>query len=269
MTRFLQVLTPFCLGSLLACGGTDPQATQPEPRTLATTSQSLVKVNQTYSYWDVQNVPAQGLYNFDLTIFPSNDPAADATHVAPWYFYAAQFAFKTGGDAGYIGIQTDPNGKRAVFSIWGANGATCSNVSGAICQPFSHEGVGYQTMVPFNWVAGQYYRVRVWQNGADAEGEWWLGVIINDSTQTETVVGRIRVPWGRNWLSGSIINWVEWYGPGTDNCTQLTSSTVYFAPPKGNAGTLTAPPPYNTTGQGPCASDVSVYGEWMRHYNGW
>lgn len=221
----------------------------------------------TYSDWNLPNRPAEGFYNIDGTIYPSNDPVAGTGQSQPWLFYSSQFGI-VNGDGGYIGIQKDPNGKRAIFSIWGANGASCASVAGAICRPFTGEGDGYQTMIPYNWVAGHYYRTRVWAVSTDANGDWWVGAIIDDTTATEQVIGYIRVPLSYQWLNGYTINWVEWYGPQSSTCAQLPSSTVYFAPPRANNGAVVASAPHNHLGGGACPSTIQMYGEWARHHNG-
>src|SRR5690242_17244681 len=109
---------------------------------------AAVRPQGTYSDWAL---PGSGYYNIDTPIFPSNDPRPAPGQQNQAYFYSSQFGF-TNGPGGYVGIQTDANGKRAVFSIWDANGVSCSSVRGAICQRFTGEGDGYQTMIPYNWV---------------------------------------------------------------------------------------------------------------------
>ncbi len=229
------------------------------------TTNSLVGPQGTYSDW---SLPGSGYYNIDSPIFPSNNPRPAAGQVSQSYFYASQFAF-TDGTVGYIGIQTDARGKRAVFSIWDATGASCSAVAGAICQRFDGEGEGWQTMIPYNWVAGHSYRTRVWAVRTDASGEWWLGAIIDDTLGTEAIIGSIHVPIGRGRLSGHITTWTEWYGPHVTACNQLPISVIFFGPPRANGGTVYAGSARNWYGRGLCPSSLSTYGEWTRQRNGW
>jgi hypothetical protein len=121
---------------------------------------SAVGPQGTYTDWWLPNLPAEGFFNIDGYITPVNEPTVGPGQVQFAYFYSSQFGI-VDGDGGYIGIQTDGNGKRAIFSIWGANGAQCADVAGAICQPFTGEGDGYQTLVPYEWVPGHRYRTRV------------------------------------------------------------------------------------------------------------
>ena len=82
-----------------------------------------VAPNGTYSNW-TWPATSTGYYNFDqrLTILGHSS----GTH----YFWAHQMHF-VGGDGGYLGLQVGSypnNTKIALFSLWGANGA-----SGARC----------------------------------------------------------------------------------------------------------------------------------------
>ncbi len=225
-------------------------------------------IRGTYSDW---YLPAQGTgyYNYDQTIFPGNLPMPGAGQVTPTYYYASVFEYRnTPGSGGYLGLQVDGNGRRAIFSIWNARAARPSAEPGALARPFDGEGVGYQTMIPYDWQPGHYYRMRVWAVGTDAGGEWWLGVVIDDTTGRETVIGTIQVAPGRGWIAPHIGNFVEWYGQKGDSCAQLPLSDVYFGPPKGDAGSALAGAPSNSFGGGACASALSMYGEWAHHRNG-
>lgn len=230
---------------------------------------SPVSVQQTYSDWALPATDG-GYWNIDTPVFPSNLPQRGPGQEGLSYFYAAQFGFSRGADPGYIGIQIDQS-QRAIFSIWGATGASCSTVAGAICRPFTGEGDGWQTAVPYQWVAGHYYETRVWAVGSDADGDWWLGALLDRTpgAEAETIIGTLRVPHGRGWLSGNVSTWVEWYGPPARTCQALPISVVYFGPSRGNNGTAIAGAPSSHLGSGACPSSVSTYGEWARHRNGW
>ena len=231
----------------------------------ATSPSAPISPQGTYSDW---SLPGNDYYNIDTPIVPVNDPRPSRGQVNQAYFYASQFGF-TGGPGGYAGIQTDANGKRAIFSIWDADQALCSGVAGAICQPFGGEGVGYQTMIPYPWTARHAYRTRVWALNKDASGEWWLGAILDDTLGTEAIIGSIHVPTGRGRLSGTIYTWVEWYAPQASNCTQLPLSLVFFGRPRANAGSAEAGSPTNHYGAGACPSLISGNGARVRHRNGW
>lgn len=223
----------------------------------------------TYSEWTVPNQPADGFFNIDTTIFPSNEPAPGPGQVQPWLFYSSQFGIVGSGVGGYIGIQKDPNGKRAIFSIWNANGAQCAPLPGALCRPFTGEGDGYQTLVPYNWVAGRHYRTRVWVLSSDASGEWWIGEVKDETTGIAQVIGYIRVPSHWKWLDGYVVNWAEWYGPKPATCSQVPRWMVYFSPPRANGGALAAGPAYNHTRTDACPfSGITTYSLWAGHHSG-
>lgn len=101
--------------------------------------------------------------------------------------------FRTRTLADILACRTDVNGKRAIFSIWNAYGAQCSSVPGAICQPFTGQGDGYQTLIPYNWVVSHHYYVYVY---ADSPG-WLGGWVYDQELGTWTLIGAIQV--GTNW----------------------------------------------------------------------
>jgi hypothetical protein len=228
---------------------------------------SAVGPQGTYTDWWLPNLPAEGFFTIDGYITPVNEPTVGPGQVQFAYFYSSQFGI-VDGDGGYIGIQTDGNGKRAIFSIWGANGAQCADVAGAICQPFTGEGDGYQTLVPYEWVPGHRYRTRVWALDSDADGDWWVGEVADLTAGTAQVVGYIRVPPVYQWLKSYIINWVEWYAPQAETCDQLPESAVLFGRPDGNAGGVSAGEPNNHYGTGVCPSQIYMVNGQAMHRNG-
>lgn len=233
----------------------------------AGTRASAVGPQGTYSDWWLPDQPPEGFFNLDGFISPANEPTVGPGQVQLAYFYSSQFGI-VDGDGGYIGIQKDANGKRAIFSIWGANAARCADAAGAICRPFTGEGDGYQTMVPYAWSPGHRYRTRVWAVDSDAAGDWWVGELADLTAGTAQVVGYIRVPLGYRWLKNYVINWVEWYAPQAANCDQLPSSAVYFGPPDANAGGVHASTPNNHLGSGACPSSIQMVGMRALHRNG-
>jgi hypothetical protein len=227
-----------------------------------------------FTYW--ANYPSSGYFNFDKLMYVANDPKPRIGQVTQAYFYSHQFG-SVGGDGGYIGIQTDGNGKRAIFSWWAAIGASCSPQPGAICRPFSGEGTGYQTMIPYSWQVGHYYRTRVWIVSQNNTAETWVGAVqdrgTNNTAGTEVVIGYITVPRSFGYLSYVSVNWVEWYAPRAANCDQLPYSSVTFYPTQANAGAVTANfPGINHLGGGNCPSTITNVatpaGPAVRHENG-
>ena len=83
------------------------------------------------------------------------------------YFWAHQFQL-VDGEGGYLGLQTKGNradgslGKMAIFSIWDAVEAEGAGPGGFGCVRFGGEGTGWSCRIPYHWVAGHAYRLRVW-----------------------------------------------------------------------------------------------------------
>lgn len=224
----------------------------------------------TYSDWTQAASPATGFYNLDIKVYPGNEP----TTLSHGVYYAHQFGILK-GSGGYIGLQKDAGGKRAIFSIWNAleaQGPGLGRPCGAFPPPcagtFGGEGEGYQTMVPYAWQPGHYYRYRVWTTSSDARGTWWGGWIIDETAGTETLIGLIRVPPSWQWLDRVSYTWVEYYAANARTCSQLGYSVVHFDHPTGNAGTSVAGEPSNHLGPGTCPSQVTMFGNWAKHEMG-
>lgn len=229
-------------------------------------------IQGTYTDWLQPSWPVEGFSTIEGTILPLNDPVPAVGQVDSSYFYAMQFHFFDGLGA-YIGIQIRPGaewGRLAIFSVWQATAATCADVPGAICQPFEGEGEGYQTLIPYNWIAGHTYRTRVRSVGTDESGDWWAGEIIDLNTQTTQLIGRIRVPLSYRRLTYYQINWVEWFGPDPGNCDAIPQSIVQFSPPIGSPGAVAAGAPDNHLGNPAyCPSSLSTRLDGsVVHYNG-
>lgn len=178
----------------------------------------------TYSNWRAPaGAPAGGWEGIGEYVYPVNDPKPTAGQAPQAYFYSNQFGVSTTG--GYVGIQTDINGKRAIFSLWGATSATCSPVPGAICQPFGGEGTGYQTLIPYAWQAGVRYFTYVSRDPNQCNK--WNGSISDGSTTT--AIGSIVVP-GCGGITDGNSTWVEWYAANPADCSGYPSADVYFYP---------------------------------------
>lgn len=166
----------------------------------------------------------------------NNDPRPSRGQVSQAYFYAYQFGFWAVSTGGYIGIQTDFGGKRAVFSLWNSLGCYPSPEPGATCGSFNEDGTGYSVSIPYNWQAGHIYELIVrphWTYQAP-DGHWTMmwGEIKDQSTGATKVIGELKVPfWGLIDRGG--VNWVEYYGPSITSCAQLPYFDVGFGAPEG------------------------------------
>src|SRR5262249_9370340 len=136
-----------------------PPTDDPSPEAIGV---SALSEQATYTWWQHLSPPASGFRMMRSWIFVEHEPASRPGQAPPAYLHSYQFHFNAAGsDGGYIGLQKDSQGMRAIFSVWGATGATCSPVPGAICRPFGGEGTGYQTMVPYTWHGGSFYIFQV------------------------------------------------------------------------------------------------------------
>jgi hypothetical protein len=87
-----------------------------------------------------------------------------------------------GGEAAYLGFQTagsEPTGKIAIFSVWGAIDAEGPEYAA----PFAGEGTGMTVRIRYGWVPGRRERLAL---RADGDG-WWRAEV------DDRPVGRIRV----------------------------------------------------------------------------
>jgi len=213
------------------------------------TAYAAVQINGTYSYWYWPS-SSTGYYNFDQQVQIIDHTAG--TH----YFWAHSFAF-IGGDQGYLGLQVGShpnNSKIALFSIWGANGA-----SGPRCGTFVEGTPGYTCRLdPYNWVTGRTYRLRIWVLSTEAAGEWWGAWVQDTVTGVDSYVGKLRVPapWGR--LDTWTVSFTEYFGPQVNTCAQIPWAYAGFAVPTANNGTVRITTHQHVIGPGSCPQYARV-----------
>jgi hypothetical protein len=155
------------------------------------------------------------------------------------FFWSHQVELRN-GETAYFGLQTlgerpdGTHGKVAIFSIWNALGAR----GPGLAQPFSGEGEGYQTLIPYEWKPGRTYRLRMFRSGETRRGTEWSATVRDEATGEVSPIGTITVPkkWGGlgNWS----VMWSERYtGPEVRTCDDVGYSRVLFTPPTANHGT--------------------------------
>jgi hypothetical protein len=175
----------------------------------------------TYAHltWPAPEARFAGFRSFEWELTPELDTAQG-------YFWAHQFALRGSdppGTGGYAGLQANgvyPGGptKVAIFSIWNALDARGDGVA----QPFGGEGVGFQTLVRFQWTAGRRYHLGVHALPPDAGGgHWWAGRVRDAEAGFEVEIGRIRVP--EHWvgLDRWSIAWTELFSPPIRRCSHM------------------------------------------------
>jgi hypothetical protein len=150
------------------------------------------------------------------------EPRTDPSPVG--YFWSHQVAL-LGGEAAYAGLQTqgsDPTGKIAIFSVWGAIDAEGPEYAG----PFGGEGIGMTVRIRYEWAIGRRERLAV---RSDGDG-WWRAQV------GEEVVGRIRVGPRIGGLAATSIMWTERYAPPLRRCDDIGHAEAWFGEPRTGEG---------------------------------
>jgi hypothetical protein len=145
------------------------------------------------------------------------EPRTDPSPVG--YFWSHQVALVR-GEAGYLGLQTEgsePTGKIAIFSVWGAIDADGPEYAA----PFSGEGIGMTVRIRYQWAPGRPERLAI-----RAEGHgWWRAEVDNRQ------IGRVRVDSAWGGLGSTSIMWTERYAPPLRSCSDLGHSVAWFGTP--------------------------------------
>lgn len=166
----------------------------------------------TYTTWSWRQA-ASGFSSMRWELEPRTDPSPVG------YFWSHQVAI-IGGEAAYFGLQTcgsEPTGKIAIFSVWGAIDAEGPEY----VAPFGGEGSGMTVRIRYPWAPGRRERLVLQSDG----GGWWR------AAAGGRVVGRIRVDprWGA--LAPSSIMWTERYSAPPRTCAELGHSLAWFGAP--------------------------------------
>lgn len=174
------------------------------------------------------------IYNHDIHLTWNKDP--DASQMGYYSMYAFYFQNNV---IGYMGLQKDKDGKKAIFSIWDKPNAASATPLVNWCQRFGHEGTGAQCIIPFDWKAGREYKIRIWkinESGAEKWGAW----VIDYATGEETLIGVIGLKGYGGLKAVSLAN-IENYGQaGNLNCNQFKDFSVTWKGPYYNNGSSTA-----------------------------
>lgn len=193
-----------------------------------------------YTEWHWPEPPpdgdgSPGYKSFELGLTIEREPPADVG-----YFWSHQVELQD-GDTAYFGLQTlgrrpdGSEGKVAIFSIWKALGAR----GPGIAQPFSGEGEGYQTVIPYAWKPGRMYRLRMFRSGESRRGTEWSATVRDESSGEVSPIGTITVPkkWGG--LGAWSVMWSERYtGPEVRTCDDVGYSRVTFTAPTADGGSV-------------------------------
>ena len=166
----------------------------------------------TYTTWSWPSTPT-GHAEMRWEVEPRTDPSPVG------YFWSHQVAL-LGGEAAYVGLQTqgsDPAGKIAIFSVWGALEAEGPEAA----RPFSGEGTGMQVLIRYEWAPGRRERLALRADG----GGWWSAEVDG------LLVGRIRVDAAWHGLASTSIMWTERYAPPLRTCAEIGHAVAWFGTP--------------------------------------
>ena len=180
--------------------------------------------------------PKAGSFNNQEVFFTwENDPVLPQNMgvFASFYFV---FQNRVGG---YIGAQKDGTGKKAIFSIWDAGSTPSAQPSrpAGNCKRFAHEGLGTTCTVPYSWVVGHEYRVKVLDKGRGTGVEEWEGSIFDTTSGVETRIGTIALSdnAGYGQLNNNPAIFFEHYGSAVvDSCAALPYAKLTWRGPYAN-----------------------------------
>lgn len=224
---------------------------------VATLNSFAVTLPVHHAYIDYSGKVNEAIYNHDIHLTWNKDP--DASKMGYYSQYAFYFDV---GVVGYMGLQKDKDGKKAIFSIWDKPNAISASPLMDWCRRFGHEGSGAQCIIPFEWKAGREYKMRVWKIN-EPGAEKWGGWVVDYATGEETLIGVIGTQ-GYGGLTGYSIAVIENYGPGDAgflNCNYFKDLSVTWKGPYYNNGSKTAEQAYSryTTGVGnSCEQQTSI-----------
>jgi hypothetical protein len=166
----------------------------------------------TYTTWSWPPAPA-GYTVFRWEVEPRRDPSPVG------YFWSHQVAL-VGGEAAYVGLQTqgsEPSGKIAIFSVWGAIDAEGPEYAA----PFAGEGTGMSVRIRYGWAPGRRERLALRADG----GGWWRAEV------DDRLIGRIRVDAAWEGLASTSIMWTERYAPPLRTCAEIGHAVAWFGTP--------------------------------------
>ncbi|MBF0310136.1 MAG: hypothetical protein HQL56_11470 [Magnetococcales bacterium] len=168
-------------------------------------------------------------------------PAGDIGYYA---MYAFDFANKV---TGYMGLQWDKRGKKAIFSIWDEPDTITSNPEGN-CRRFGHEGNGASCIQPLDWIAGESYRLWVRRVESLPWGERWQAGVTAVSSGKSFVTGSIALKNGAagkgyGGLTPGGITVLEYYGtlPEKAVCAMLPPVEIAWSGPFVTEGVAVSP----------------------------
>jgi hypothetical protein len=179
-------------------------------------------------------------WNFDIYITWEHD-VSSSTGIYP----AFTFGFQN-GQGGYMGTQSDSNGKHALFSIWDESDDSITALPASTnCNRFGHEGSGTSCFMDYPWIAGREYLLRIWVLNSDNDGQFWGGWIKDTVTQQETNIGVIYLRNSKGYLGYGLLTrssvFLERYvSDPAGGCTSQPAAKLVWRGPYANNNGATA-----------------------------
>lgn len=175
--------------------------------------------------------------NLDIFVRWENEPK-----VTPSVGVYAGLGFWFQNDVvGYFGTQIDARGKKAIFSIWDTGTTVITAQPTGNCNRFGNERTGAQCIIPYSWVMGHEYRLRLSHLGRLNSSEQWQTTILDTTTRVEMTIGIIALSDSRGYSgyglinpSTKFVNWIEYYGYGDKSCDALPYAKVAWRGPYAN-----------------------------------
>ncbi|HEY6557030.1 MAG TPA: hypothetical protein VI072_07140 [Polyangiaceae bacterium] len=195
---------------------------------------------------------AEGYDSLDVRVRPMSDPA----NVPYGLLNALQFELAGPADGtflldsgGYIGLHSDPRGKRVEFVIWGARAAVgpwaeqaCDGTVLPCADTFDdNDGFkGGQAIISYDWRANRSYTLQVERVIQDPAGDWWEAIVTDVDSAQRTRIGRIQAQPTWQGLTQAATTWFEIYGEHGTECEGSPDPMATFRAPRANYGQVTA-----------------------------
>ena len=196
-----------------------------------------------------------GYTSMSTVVTPLADGSPDGYYFSNYYWFSGDYS-ATGG---YLGFQTEgtqPTGKIAIFSIWGA---TSSNGPGYNAAGTEVGQQYWTSRISYPWTVNNSYLLNISLTSQSGGSNTWTGTITDETTHAQSLIGNIIVPTSRGNLYDVSVTFHERYSGPTASCSDLQKSEVEFTGLTANNGSVspTSHTNYGATGTG-CASSFAT-----------
>ena len=206
------------------------------------------------TYWYFPTNPS-GYTQISTNITPIVDGSPDG------YYFSSYFLLTNnpGGYGGYLGLQTEgsqPTGKIAIFSIWGA---TASSGPGYNASGTESGQTYYTSRIQYQWVINNTYVTNVYLSSQASGDNTWTATVTDQNTGVQSLIGNIVTPASFGNMQNELVTFHERYSGPTASCSDMQESEVEFTDIRASNGSVA---PISQTNEGPsnsaCASDFST-----------